>query len=462
MRLLMLQFVDPTSAQPQAVFNQDLGVVCAMLKGKGIDCRLAAMNGYRPVLLEAAIDAYKPQAVLVELRAYSVTAARRTIGDLAQRYHLPVAVCGQWASCQSERAFSIPGVKALLPGEYHHAAVELMLAWSKDPAASLEGVAGLWTHSNGSTYKGKLPGLVEDLDSLPFADRELFDAGGPKRGGQTAFFKVARGCPHWCGHCLNDWYMDLYQDKGSSNKNFVRRRSPMNVLDEIAQVVSRYPGTRQIAFYDHCFVDDAAWLKEFTSLYPRRCSLPYRCNVNMSHVNNAMAAMLAAGLCNGVVVQMGSGSRFIREDIFSIHLSDEHIVHACRTLAKCGLPVTAEVFIGAPYESQITIEETLELLRKAQVHQVRHSVFYPTPGTRAAEVCAENGWISGRGEENYWLGKSVLDMPSMPAAQIDAVMAKFPAMLKTPGSTAIRKLLQEASQARDGRIAKLLGKRTGK
>jgi hypothetical protein len=120
------------------------------------------------------------------------------------------------------------------------------------------------------------------------------------------------------------------------------------------------------------------------------------------------------------------------------------------------------VFIGAPYESQITIEETLELLRKAQVHQVRHSVFYPTPGTRAAEVCAENGWISGRGEENYWLGKSVLDMPSMPAAQIDAVMAKFPAMLKTPGSSAIRKLLQKASQARDGRIAKLLGKRTGK
>ena len=47
-------------------------------------------------------------------------------------------------------------------------------------------------------------------------------------------------------------------------------------------------------------------------------------------------------------------------------------------------------------------------------------------------------------------------------AQIDAVMAKFPAMLKTPGSSAIRKLLQKASQARDGRIAKLLGKRTGK
>jgi radical SAM superfamily enzyme YgiQ (UPF0313 family) len=433
-----------------------------MLKSKGIDCRLAAMNGYRPALLKAAMDEYKPHAVLAELRPYSATAARRTIGDLAQHYRLRVAVCGQWASCQCERAFSIPGVKALLPGEYHQAAVELMLAWSKDPSASLEGIAGLWTHSSCGTYKGKLPALVEDLDSLPFADRELFDSGGQKRGGQTAFFKAARGCPQWCGYCLNDWYMDLYQDKGASDKSFVRRRSPQNVLDEVAGVVSRYRSTRQIAFYDHCFADDPAWLAQFTDLYPRRCSLPYRCNVNLSHVNESMAATLAGSLCNGVVVQVASGSRFIREDIFSVHLSDEQIIRACRTLEKHGLPVTAEVFVGAPYESGITIEETLVLLRKAQVQQVRHSVFYPTPGTRAAEVCAENGWISGRGEENYWLGKSVLDMPSMPAAQIDAVAAKFPAMLKTPGSTAIRKLLQKASQSRNSRIAKLLGKRTSR
>jgi radical SAM superfamily enzyme YgiQ (UPF0313 family) len=165
-------------------------------------------------------------------------------------------------------------------------------------------------------------------------------------------------------------------------------------------------------------------------------------------VTGEAAGLLAAAGCRRVHTHIGSGSRFIRDEIFSMNLTDGQVIEAGRALHDAGLHVAAEVFVGAPYESDITVEETLALCREAGIDEVHPRVFYPTPGTRAAELCSENGWISGRGEEAYWDEQSVLDMPSMPAAQIEAVARKFPSLLKRPGASALRKLLGKVRRSR--------------
>ncbi len=414
-----------------------------MLRQRGFTCRLATLGGFQPERLRAAIDVAQPQYVLVDLTPYSITAARRTIGAVAGEARLPVAVFGTYATCKPTRAVSIPGVQALVLGEYDRPLVALLEAVreGRDPA----GIGGVWLHTPKGLVKGKLPSLGDDLDELPLPDRALFDDAQAGNRPRELPFKAARGCPLWCAYCINDWYMDLYGEKPAT---FVRRRSVGNLLDEIAQVVRATGGAESVRFYDHGFAADLAWLREFARDYPKRCALPFRCHVRLNHVTPEVAALLAAANGRWVHTQIGSGSPFIRDEIFSMGLTNGQIINACHVLQDAGLHVAVEVFIGAPYESEITVEETLGLLREARVDDVQARVFYPTPGTRAAELCAENGWITGRGEEAYWEGQSVLDMPSMPAEHVEAVMRKFASLVRRPASTALRKLLSKVGRTR--------------
>ena len=451
MQILMLQFVDPRQDSPLPVFSHGLGVLASMLRAEGMSCRLATLAGHRPQALRKAVIEHRPRYVLAELTPFSIAAAHHTIVDLSEQYSLPVAVVGPYATCRPTQAASIPGVRALVLGEYETPTLALMKAFrdGQDP----DGIQGLWVNGPDGLVRGELGPLVEDLDSLPLPDRDLFDYGRIVQETGEAHFKVARGCGLWCGHCFNDWYMDLYAGRG----RFMRRRSVGNVLEEIAAVTEAYEGAESLAFYDHGFTLDADWLKEFVAAYPKRCSLPFRCHVCLSQFTPELAHTLATGGCKWVHTHLGSGSRFIREEILSMHLGNREIIDACHTFRDAGLNIAAEVFVGCPYESEITVEETLELVREADVHDVHPRVFHPTPGTRAAELCRENGWISGRGEEHYWQGRSVLDMPSIPAEHINAVIESFPRLLKRPGAEGVRKLLGKVSRSRHRGIRKLRG-----
>ena len=430
MRVLIVQFVSPTSDAPLPSFSHSLGVLSALLKADGIDCRLVALPGStaakpgpRRDILRAALTAAPPDAVLVDINSYSVTAAHRTIAEILQTWKCPIVVCGQYATCRPRDAISIPGVKALLLGEFERSGHALMEA-IRDGAA--EGpLPGVWMHTAGGLVRGPVAPLDSDLDRLPWPDRDLFDYAKIVAATREVSFKVGRGCPQWCAFCVNDWYMDLYGDKGC----FVRRRSVENVLEEVHSVVLRYPSAAGVAFYDHCFATDLNWLRAFSQAYPNRCALPYRCFVPLTCITPEVAALLAASKCRWVRTNVGSGSRFIREEVLSLHAGNERIVEACQIVRQAGLSLAVDVYVGSPYESEITVEETLALLRLCQADAVNAEVFFPTPGTRAAELCAENGWTSGRGEENYWHRQSVLDMPSLKAAQIDQLAAKLPSMV---------------------------------
>lgn len=442
MRLMVLQFVNPVQDEPLAEFSNDLGILSALLKADGFDCSLTALGGYRKQLLDAAVEQHRPDVVLAELTPYSITAAHRTIVDLAQQHSLPVVVCGAYATCRADQAVSIPGVRALALGEYQQSLVELLRAWRD--GGPVAGIKGLWVHVADGWVKNPPADLLEDLDSLPHADREIFDYARIVRETGELHFKAARGCPQWCAFCVNDWYMDLYAGCG----RFVRRRSVGHLLDEVAAVRARYDGAGSVTFYDHCFAMDADWLAEFAAEYPRRCSLPYRCCVSLDLVNEATAAMLSDSLCRSVHVRIGSGSRFIREEVLSMHVADEQIVDACRVLRQAGLRVSAEVFVGCPYESQITVEETLSLVRRCEADQVAARVYYPAPGTRAAELCAENGWTTASRDEDFWAQRSVLNMPSMPAEHIDAVARNYSYLLGHRRPGAMRKVLGKARRRR--------------
>jgi len=453
MQVLIVQFVDPRRSDPQPKFSHCLGVLASMLDGQGIAASLLTVGSCQPARLHDAIIASRPRWALANLGPHTVTTARRTVAEIAQRFSLPVAVFGQFATALPQRAISMPGVRAAAIGEYEHTLVEFLAAIRDglDPANDVtsEGdrIEGLWLKTADGLVRGPTRRLHENLDDLPFPARDLFDHARIVDATGEASFQAARGCPMWCGYCLNDSYLDLYEGGGQC----VRRRSVENLLDEIEQVRARWNGIREISFRDHSFAMNEKWLARFAEQYPRRCGLPFRCHVRLKSVTSATAAQLAEAGCRWVHTVIGSGSRLIREEVQAIHAAERQMVEAVRDLRDAGLRVAARVFVGNPYESEVTVENTLALVRKAGPDEVHPVVYYPTPGTRAAEICADNGWISGRGEENFWTQQSVLDMESFPADRINETARKFSSLLKHHKSGGIRRLLTKALWGGKGR-----------
>jgi len=431
MGILIVQFAPPSHAPDRPRFCQELGVAAALLKQAGIDTALAATTSYDRSRLRAAVTAHRPTRVLMDVPATRAALARHTIADIAEGHYLPVILVGRFATSQPEKAISIPGVAALIQGEYERSLPLLVEALDSGSEAAAE-VPGAWVNSAEGLLRNSPAPLIEDVDELPWADREIFQYARTVEAEGEATFYACRGCRNWCAHCLNDWYLNLYDPK-----RYLRRRDPARLLDEVVDVTGRHGGVKTVVFADHAFATDVEWLEAFAAAYPGRTQLPYRCRVAANAMDPRTPELLAASGCRLADVEVGSGSNFIREEVLTLRTSRRQIVEAVAALKEAGIAVRASVFVGAPYESEVSIEETLDLLVELGVDAVRPRVFYPIPGTRAAEVCAENGWISGRGEESFYQQRSVLDMPTLPARRINEVYRRYDALLRHRGGKSL-------------------------
>lgn len=435
MDVLLVQFVPPCAGEPLARFDHSLGVAAALMRQEGYSAHLVTVAGRESAPLQRAVAQHRPRRAVVDIDPCCVTAARRTIDELARTYALPVAVVGRYATCQPEQALSIPGAAALILGEYERALLGLLAAWRD--GRDIAGLPGVWTNTEDGLGRGELPELLADLDALPFADRELFGYGRIVQATEELHFKAGRGCPQWCAYCVNDWYMDIHAGRGQ----FVRRRGVEHLLAEIEAVAAAYPQGRRVRFYDHAFIDDVDWLAAFSDAYRGRFALPIVCHVRPNRLDPQRAALLAAAGCESVIVPVISGSHFIRDEIFDLQTNDEHIDTAFRLLRQAGIAATAEVFVGSPYESEITVEETIHRLRGLAADDIHVEVYYPTPGTRSAELCRENGWLTGHGEEHRHKRQSVLDMPSLSARQINELAVSLAYDVAHPRNSRLMQLL---------------------
>jgi radical SAM superfamily enzyme YgiQ (UPF0313 family) len=441
MRILILQFHDPRSPDPPPVFSQSLGVLSALLKHQGMEVKLAALGGHQPGRLHDAIIRHRPKWIVAHLDTRTHVWARRNLVTVAERYQIPVLAVGQQASCKPRQALSIPGVAALIQGDYERAAARFLAAAEHE--CEIPEIPGLWHRIDGRLVKTP-PAAPQEPDDLPFADRVIFDTAGSVQRTGTLCFSSGQGCPHWCAFCVNDWYMDLYD----AGERFVRRRDVEDLLEEIAETTATYPAARRVRILNHAMAMDDQWLAAFSAGYRSRCCLELACHVRLNALSPRIVALLAEANCTSVHTQIGSGSDFIRNEILTMRTSEQQIRTGCELLSQAGIAVSADVFVGCPYETEITVEETVDLVSDLPLERIDAKVFYPLPGTRAAELCQDSGWISSRSLMSYWENKSVLDMPSLPAEVIDRLYRKFPAMCRSGNAGHLHKLLKRSRRRR--------------
>lgn len=419
MRLLVIQFVPDVRSRPVPRFEPQLGTLLTLLRQRDHELDLCGLARFDAVVVRTALARLLPQLIYADISGVCADAARRTLEHVAQHEFIPVVAGGQFPSVDPEAALSLPSVCAVAVGE-PDATLVTYLERLKDPV-SAQLVSGVWVRDEAGLERPALAHLVEDLDSLPFPERDLFNYSDHVRRTGELEIAVGRGCPQSCAYCVNEAMARLHSDGGQ----WVRRRSPSNVMEEIELLRARYAGARSVRFLDHAFALEPRWLPGMLTEYAARCDLPFRCHLRANSVTEPIAQALTRAGCAQADVELISGSDFLRNEIFNMDLSAEQISDAFRHLRAASIRVRAIVYLGAPYESEAALDETTELLRKLRPDVVDVRPYYPWPGTAAAETARENGWLHPRGEEQFHKQLGGINMPACRPAVVSAYVRRL-------------------------------------
>ena len=293
------------------------------------------------------------------------------------------------------------GVDGLCLGEGEYATLDLMNALRRngdgvtlpDPA-----IPNWWFKLNGEIVRNGLRPLLtgEELDALPFSDRELlYAANDQSRRTKIKPFITGRGCPYDCAFCFNKAYSDLY---GGYGRRF-RRRSPDNVLRELKEVTSRHD-VRFVLFMDDTFILQDRWLTEFMTRYKSEITragqpLPFWCQVRANLVTDEKIALFKEAGCVSVSFGLEAGNDRLRNVVLNRNMSREEILGAAEILRRHGITFMTNNMLGLPTGNLETDYETLELNAQCRPAYANVFLFQPYPKTALGEWAYEHGWMMG-------------------------------------------------------------------
>lgn len=241
-------------------------------------------------------------------------------------------------------------------------------------------------------FTNELLPLVKDLDTLPFADRDLmYGADEDLLHEGRKMFISGRGCPYHCSYCFNEKYNEIYRQKGK----VIRYRSPQNLINEIILLRKDY-------FVDYVWIGDdnflvkpRDWLKGFSALYKEKVNLPFSINVRANNVNSQVIALLKEAGLDSAWMGVECGNQDIANSILKRNLTNQQILKAAVILHKYKIKFMTENIFGLPVTNAYAVDlQTLDFNLKLKPTLAIASLLYPFPGTPVKSYALANGYLN--------------------------------------------------------------------
>ena len=246
---------------------------------------------------------------------------------------------------------------------------------------------------DGKIIENEIGPLVEDLNSLPFPERELLYEASPvlSRNYRKAFM-TTRGCPYLCTYCFNAEYNDMTRNKG----DVIRSRSVDSIIAEIKKTRQQYPLELVHIEEDTFLAKPKQWIEEFTEKYPAEIGLPFSCNVRPSLLLEKQAENLKKAGCENVYLGVECGNNEVALSLLKRHVSNEKIEKTCRILNQYGLNIHSRNILGLPVEDPLKVDlETLDFNIKIKPYFAGSNLLNPFPGTAIGNFAVEQGFFGG-------------------------------------------------------------------
>ena len=282
-------------------------------------------------------------------------------------------------------------VDIVVRGEGEGALLDIMTAIDKKE--NFANIKNVQVKSASGIIENELRPLIENLDSLPFPDRGLFDKYLYYRNSPNRNIKTSRGCPFKCNFCFNKKYNELYK-----TKKLVRRRSIKNVISELKLIKDTYPATRLIKFMDDMFSINKKWFFAFLEAYNKEINLPFNCHIRADSETEETIRALAESKCTGVQFGIETGNEELRNSILNKNITNDHIFNVSALLKKYKLPFTTYNIFFIPGGNSDNAWETIEINQKVSPTTSQSHIFRPYPGSFLYTQLLEDNKIS----PDYW------------------------------------------------------------
>ncbi len=330
----------------------------------------------------------KAKAFAPDLMAFScVTNLYPYVKEMAQlikaELKVPTIIGGIHATVLPEEVLQEECFDIVCRGEGEHALLDLVTRMEK--GEDITTIPNLWVKDeHGVIHRNEMRSLIQDLDSLPFADRDLFYRNG-------AFWRnislmTGRGCPYRCTYCVNNFLHKI----NVHHEQLVRRRSVDNVIQEL-EICKRKYQPKMVTVRDDTFSLGVEWLEELADKYPKRIGLPFQCNVHPLTITTRIVAALKRAGCRSIIMGIQTGNEQMRKTLLKRPDTNEKILEATAIIHKARIPLETEIIIGLPEETSQNVWETVALNRSIAPSSTSTFLFYPFPGTDLAHYCREKG-----------------------------------------------------------------------
>ncbi len=292
---------------------------------------------------------------------------------LKQKTQTPLIVFGNLHSTLfPEETMAHGCVDVLCRGEGEFSALELCDRLERGETYS--DIAGLWVRTSQGVVRNPVGMLTEDLDVLPFPDRDLYQKYGYFNNLDSIDVIAGRGCPYSCSYCMNTVLREMFLGCGK----FLRKHSPSYVIAELEEIKKKFK-PRSFTFMDELFTVNKKWVQEFSGMYRERIGLPFVCNITPDTIDDEVISWLAEAGAFSVCMGIETGSDETRKTLLNKPVTNAQIERTAMALHAHGIKFLTSNVLGWPGETVEDAFETIELNQRIKTDFVYTSVFQPYP-----------------------------------------------------------------------------------
>lgn len=287
-----------------------------------------------------------------------------------------------------------PFIDFLVAGEGEITFFELVEALMKKKK-DFSHIDGLYFKKNGKIIANKPRQFIEDLDSIPFPARDLFDLEiyaqavtkkiSDERAGPIL---TARGCAFHCTHCISQ--------KMWSRR--VRFRSPPNILKEIEECINKY-GIKEINFFDDTFTLDQKRAMEICQMIiDKNLNIHWNALSRVNTISKELIAKMKEAGCGKIQFGIESGSQKIL-NLMRKQATLAMARKAVKIVDQAGISVIASFMLGNVGETEKTIKQTIDFAKELPLDNATFFITSPYPGTEIYNLAEKEGFIT---KETKW------------------------------------------------------------
>ena len=262
---------------------------------------------------------------------------------------------------------------------------------------NLEDVRGIAYKKNGEVKMTPPAIPIDNLDSLPFPDRddlpmEKYKATSLQHPPNAILgtMHTSRGCRYRCKFCATP---TVWPGKW-------RARSPENVVNEIEELIDNYH-VQLIFFADEDFLADKKRVYEICAeIKKRNVKIQWRCFAKVTDVDRGILLSMKNAGCIGPFFGIESlNTRILGE--MGKGITIENIKKAIGISNEIGMITYGSYMVGYPWETVEELKSAFDKLSELPLDYFYLPFLTAFPGTKFYEYCENNDLLRTRDFEHF-------------------------------------------------------------